>query len=252
MNEDNAVAASARTLEILETLSEHDGMGVTELAKEFDLPKSTIHNHLNTLKQNEFVVVENGEYKTSLRFLKHGARARARHRLYEKGKPEVDQLAQKTGELANIAVEEYGRGVYLYLTQGDQAVELDTYPGLRFHLHCTALGKVILANLPEERTAEILDQHGLPERTDNTITDREQLRKELTTIRDRGYAVDRGERLSRLNCLAAPIEREDGRIIGGISVSGPTSRMKGERFEEEIPEIVLDAANVIELNIKYS
>lgn len=251
MTGDNTVGASERTFRILETLSEHDGMGVTELAEEFDLPKSTIHNHLNTLLQNEYIVKEDGTYRIGLRSLKLGAHARRRKDIYEKGKPEVDKLAQQTGELANLAVEEHGRGVYLYLTKGDQAVGLDTFAGKRFHLHCTALGKAILAHLPEERTAEIIDRHGLPERTANTITDRDELFKELATIRDQGYAYDRAERLEGLCCVAAPIKRHDGEILGAISVARPTSRMKPDRLDE-ITDQLLDSANVIELNIMYS
>ncbi|MFC7212600.1 IclR family transcriptional regulator [Saliphagus sp. GCM10025334] len=252
MATDNLVRSSARTLQILETLKEHNGLGVTTLADELDLPKSTIHNHLDTLRQNEYVVKDDDVYKVGLRFLELGAHARSRQPLYEKGKPEVDKLAQSTGELANLATEEYGRGVYLYLTQGDQAVKLDTYAGKRFHLHCTALGKAILAHLPEKRIEEVLDRHGLPRRTDTTITDRDELRQELATVRDQGYAQDMAERLDGLRCVAAPIQHRDGDILGAISVSGPTSRMKSDRIDDDITERLLDAANVIELNIMYA
>ena len=126
MTQSNTVGASERTLRILECLEENGGMGVSELADEFDLPKSTVHNHLDTLRQNEYVVKQHGVYKLGLRFLKFGAHARTHKKVYEEGKSEVDELAQKTGALANRAVEEYSEGVYLYLAKGDQAVELDT------------------------------------------------------------------------------------------------------------------------------
>jgi DNA-binding IclR family transcriptional regulator len=123
---------------------------------------------------------------------------------------------------------------------------------MQVHLHCTALGKAILAYLPEERVREIIDTHGLPERTDATITDEEELFDELEGIRDRGYARDMEERVAGLLCVAAPIRNLDGDPLGAISVSGPTSRMKGERFDEEVPEELTSTANVIELNLNYS
>lgn len=252
MERKNTVGATERTFRIIETLSQHDGMGVTALANELSLPKSTIHNHLNTLKQNEYIVKENGIYRVGYRFLELGSRARSKHPLYDKGHSEVDSLAASTGELVNIATEEYGQGVYLYLTFGDQAVELDTYPGKRFSLHCTALGKAILAHLPTNRVKEIIDTHGLPARTSNTITDEETLFEELAEVRDRGFARDKAERLEGLHCVAAPIMLSDDQILGAISISAPTSRMKEDRVQGEITEQLLDSANVIELKVAYN
>jgi DNA-binding IclR family transcriptional regulator len=123
---------------------------------------------------------------------------------------------------------------------------------MRVGLHCTSLGKAILAYLPEERVDEIVDRWGLPARTADTITTREELDAELERIRERGYAQDNGERLSGLRCVAAPITDTDGVAIGAVSVAGPTSRMKGERFESEIPERVQSVANVTEINLTYS
>jgi DNA-binding IclR family transcriptional regulator len=114
------------------------------------------------------------------------------------------------------------------------------------------MGKAILAHLPESRVHEILDRHGLPEKTEQTITERDALFEELSEIRERGVAFDREERLSGLRCVAVPILSNSSRVEGALSVSGPTSRMQGERFESELPERLRSAANVIELNITYS
>jgi len=251
-NDDVTVQATKTSFKLLEALNELGGAGVTELANELGLPKSTVHNHLNTLRDAEYIVREGDTYHVGLRFLKLGEHSRNRLRIYETASPEVDNLAQQTNELANLAVEEYGRGVYLYLSEAERAVQLDTYAGMRIHLHCTALGKAILAHLPEEKIEEILDTHGLPERTPNTITDRDELLEELEETRDRGYAYDRQERLQGLRCVAAPITMPEEGVVGALSIAGPTSRMKGDRFHEEIPQRLLDAANVIELNMTYA
>ena len=252
MGSENIVQSSVRTIEIIELLAEKDGMRITDLANYLGHPKSTIHNHLSTLRENGYVVKDDNLYKISLRFLRLGGCARNNTEIYRKGKPEVNKIARETGELANLATFEHGRGVYLYLTKGEQGVDLDTYVGMDFYMHCTALGKAMLAYFPEEKVNEILETQGMPRRTPSTVTDRDTLLEELSTIRETGYATDKAERLEGLRCVAAPIKDEDGEVLGGISVSGPTNRMKGDRFSAEIPEKVLNAANVIELNINYS
>lgn len=246
------VGATETTLRILETLKELDGAGVTEVADRLDLPKSTVHNHVSTLLGNEYLVKDGDTYRVGLQCLEFGEYIRTRMPIYDVARPEVERLARETGELANLLVEEHGKGVYLCRAKGSQAVRLDTYAGMRVPLHCTALGKAVLAHLPEERVREIIDSRGLPSRTDATITDEGTLLAELEAIRERGVAHDEGERLAGLRCVAAPIRNPDGHAVGAISVSGPTSRMEGGRFEEEIPDELTSAANVIELNLNYS
>lgn len=254
MSSDGArtIGATETTLRVLETLKQLDGAGVTEVANRLDLPKSTVHNHVSTLYRNEYVVREGDTYRVGLQFLEFGEYIRSRMPIYEVARPEVERQAEETGELANLLVEEHGKGVYLCRAKGSQAVRLDTYAGMRVHLHCTALGKAILAYLPPDRIREIIDAHGIPARTDATITDEEALAAELEEVRERGFAYDTEERLAGLRCVAAPIRNLDGNALGAISVSGPTSRMKGRRFDEEIPEELISAANVIELNLNHS
>lgn len=254
MSNDNAriIGATETTLRILETLKRLDGAGVTELATQLDLPKSTVHNHLSTLRRNEYLVKEGDTYRVGLQFLEFGEYIRTRMKIYDVARPEVERLADETGELANLLVEEYGKGVYLCRTRGERAVQLDTYAGMRVHLHCTALGKAVLAHLSDEQLTAVIETRGLPKRTDATITDETTLREELDHIREQGYAYDNGERLAGLRCVAAPITDPDGHPFGAISVSAPTSRMKEQRFEEEIPELLLSASNIIELNMNYS
>ena len=250
-NPNVTVDATETTFRILEMLKELDGAGVTELATRLDIPKSTVHNHLVTLRENEYVVKDGTTYRVGLQFLELGEYTRNRMKIYDVARPEVEALADETGELANLLVEEYGLGVYLCRARGDQAVRVDTYAGMRVPLHCTSLGKAMLAHMPDERVDEIIDRRGLEPQTEATITDEETLREDLAAVRERGYALDRGERLSGLRCIAAPITDDSNRAVGAVSVSGPSSRMKGDRLER-IPELVMSAANVIELNVSYS
>ncbi|WP_129113943.1 IclR family transcriptional regulator [Halegenticoccus tardaugens] len=249
---DGRIGALETSLHVLEALKRLGGAGVTELAKELNIPKSTVYSHLSTLRQNEYVMREGDTYRVGLKFLDLGEHARNRMGLYDMAKPQVDLLAEETGELANLLVEEHGEGVYIYRAKGSQAVQVDTRAGMRVKLHCTSLGKAILAYLPEEKVDVIINRWGLPERTPQTITNRETLEEELANIRERRYAQDDGERLPGLRCIAAPVLDQNGRAVGAISVSGPKSRMRGEKFTKEIPELVQSAANVTELNMTYS
>ncbi len=247
----NDIQATKNTIQLFEGLRSLDGAGITELAEYTGLSKSTVHSHLNTLKNHGYVIQDGRTYYVGLGFFEMGEYARKQHKIYDIGRPEVDKLAEQTGELANMMVEEHGKGVYLYRAQGENAVTLDTQTGKRRYLHCTALGKAILAHLPRERVDEIVDQHGLPEQTRYTITDPESLYTELYSVREEGVAQCHQERVKGLRCVAVPI-LSDERVLGAISVSGPTTRMTEQRIEEIVPEYLTQAANVIEINIEFS
>ena len=247
-NAGRRVKAVQTTCEILDSLRSLDGAGVSELADHLGLAKATVHSHLATLVDNELIVKRNNTYYISLRFVDLGEYAKGGVDIYEITCDEVDRLAKETGEVAQFMVEEHGRGVYLHKQRGENAIQTASYVGNRKGLHCTALGKAILSQLPTERVEEIIDIHGLPPRTNNTITDRAELHKELERIRERNVASDDEEVLQGLRCVATPIRRSTDGLQGAISVSGPTSRFKGKRFSREIPELVRGAANVIEVN----
>lgn len=245
------VQAVHKAVAILELLQERNGMGITELASELKLSKATIHHHLSTLLEHELVVKNGTEYRLSLRHLDFGETVKSRLGYYEVVRREVDDIAAETGELAQFATEEHGRAVYLYKAQGEKAVQTASTIGKREYMHCISLGKAILAHLPEERVDEIVDTHGLEGFTDNTITSRAELHENLADVRERGYAIDDEEKIGGLRCVSAPV-LSDSDVLGAVSISGPSSRMRGDRFETELPEVVQRSANVIEINAKFT
>jgi len=248
----NTVRSSEKTLEILGAIRDLGEVGVTELADEMEMSKATVHHHLSTLEGKEYVVKNGSKYRIGLRLLEMGEHARRQTGVFEIARSEVDSLADRSGEIANLMVEEHGKGVYVHIAAGDQAVNLDTDEGTRQYLHTSALGKAILANMPPERFESVIERHGLPVQTSNTVTDRETLEAELEEIRDRGVAFDGEERAEGIRCVAAPITDNRGELIGAVSVSGPSTRMRDERFRKEIPEMVQDTATVIGINVSYS
>ena len=246
------IKSTALSLRIVELLQERDGATLDEVAEAFDRPKSTVHDHLRTLQLYDYILQTDGTYRIGTRFLQLGGYARSRSTLFQVAESEIQRLASDTGEHANLLIEENGMGVFLFKVRGREAVRLDTYEGMRVHLHTTALGKAVLAHLPSERVEAILDERGLPAPTPNTISDREELLSELDVVRERGYAIDDEERLEGIRCVAAPIVTDGDHVLGAVSISGPRNRLRGERFREEIPSQVLRTSNIISVNVRHA
>lgn len=246
------VSTSKKTIRILDALHKLGHAGVTELASAVDMNKSTVHNHLSTLKSEDLVVQRDGEYILGLRLLEFGGLARNQRPVYDVATPEIERLARQTGELANLVIEEYGYGVYLVCERGDDAVNLDIYSGVRRLLHVTASGKAILAHLPTEQVDKIIKHHGLPAKTNKSITDREVLLDQLKEVKKQGFAVDEEEHISGLRCIGAPILDSNETVLGAVSISVPVTRMDDDQFYSEIPDIVRSATNVIELHVQNS
>ncbi|MDQ2051801.1 IclR family transcriptional regulator [Natronolimnohabitans sp. A-GB9] len=246
------VRTTEKSLRLIEVLNQFGEARLTTLADELEMGKSAVHNHLSTLEKHGYVVKDpdSKTYQLSLKFLDIGGQIRGEKDVYKVAEPKVEELAEASGELVHLVVEEDGKGVYLCRSKGERAVELDTYVGCRHHMHSTAFGKAILSHLPRERVDEIIDQHGLPRVTPQTITSRDELFEELERTRERGFAVDDEERLEGLRCIAAPI-RFNSDVIGAISVSGPTTRIDDDWESNEFVDQLCRAVNVIELN-KYN
>ncbi|WP_227378939.1 IclR family transcriptional regulator [Haladaptatus halobius] len=246
------IEAVNKAIQIIELLKERNGAGVTELASQLDWPKSTVHAHLQTLKENEYVVYENDEYVLGFRFLELGEYVKHRKDVYALIEPKIEQLAEETGERVQFVVNEHGDGVYIRIAEGEQAVSTGSSLGRRrTMLHATAAGKAILAFLPEEQVYDIIERTGLPELTPNTITEESELLDALEEVRERGYAFNHEEHIEGLQAVAAPVEDSGGDVIGAISVSGPAHRVKGERMTEDIPDKILGVRNEVELDIIY-
>ena len=240
---------------VLDAVRERDEVGASELAAALDISKSTAYIHLRTLEDNGFLVQRGDTYRLAFKFTVLGEYVRNRNPLYRYGRPEVDDLAEETNQYTHIVTEEDGFGINLYQVKGDTSVEGEYQTDKiqrRDHLHYTASGKAILAYLPRERVEEILDERGLPARTTETITEAETLFAELERIRERGYAYNDGEEIDGFRAVGAPVRDGDGDVLGSLSVSGPTSVMQGDRFQEEMPQRVIRSANVIEVNINMN
>jgi len=236
---------------VVEALKELDGATPGEVASEIDRSEATVSHYLSWLERKGYIIQQGDVYRNGLKFLDIGERVKYGTGIFDIAAEQVDELAEESGEIALLSVLEHGQNVLLYKASGVDAIQTSHEIGLREPLHCSGLGKAILSELPRERVERIVDDHGLPAFTEHTITDREALFEELDRTRERGYAIDDREAKPGIRCVAAPAVVEEPELYGAVSVTGPQSRMKGERFEESLPELVTGAANVIEVNSIY-
>jgi DNA-binding IclR family transcriptional regulator len=238
--------------DILAEIKEHETVTLQEIASSINIAKSTAHRHLKTLERKDLVTKDGQRYRIGLRMLDFGMHVRTQRELFHATKAKIDELADETDEKVWCVTHEHGQSIHLYGASGRNSVHTHAREGQQGKLHQLAAGKAILSTFPRERVEAIIDEHGLPPRTENTITDRETLFEELERVAERGYAFNRAETVPRLKAVGAPINNESGLAIGAISISGPSNRMTGTSFEDELPDLLLGATNEIEINLNYS
>jgi DNA-binding IclR family transcriptional regulator len=235
----------------MDALRTHGEASAGELSEQLELTRGTIHLHLQSLEAYELVVKEDGRYRLGLRLLDFGMAAKKNVQISSITKPVLNDLAEETGANVWLIVEEHGWAVYLDKAMGENAFEIESDIGDHSYLHCLAAGKALLAHRPRDEVEAIIDKRGLPERTSNTITDRDEFFAELETIRDRGYAFNDEEDIDHVWGVGAPICKDD-HAIGAVGIGTPAKQFSREYYRERLPELLLGATNRIELKLTYS
>ena len=243
----DTVQSLIRALSLLNALARHDeGLGLSEAAKETGLAISTTHRLLSTLQHENFVRFdpERSVWMIGVQtFIVGSAFLRARE-LTSVARPLMRQLMERSGETVNLAVEEGGEAIYVEQIECRKTMRAIARPGGRAAMHCSGVGKALLAAMPEDDVERIVALRGLPAATAKTITTPAGLRSELDAIRKRGFAIDEEENAIGLRCVAAPIFDEHGKPVAAISLSGPTARI-GDDLLPSFGEAVRDAARQI-------
>jgi IclR family acetate operon transcriptional repressor len=245
------IGAVKITFEIVEHLVDHGPVGVAGTARALDRPKSTVHDYLQSLTTQGYIVNEDGTYRPSMRFLAVGEQTKDALPVYRAAKEPLRSLADKVDLHVSLLIEEHGCVVIIDTQPGDAPVELATHSGIRMRMHTTSPGKAILAHLPEGRINEIVERHGLKAMTEQTVTDRERLDTELQTIRDENYATDDEERLVGVRTVAVPVIDREGTVHGALTVYGPKHRITDKHFHEILPQHLQEAVNAAEMNLNY-
>ncbi|WP_336336556.1 IclR family transcriptional regulator [Haloarcula brevis] len=244
------ISAVETTFDILSALTKLEPVGLSELATHLDLPTSTLFIHLNTLVERDYVVKESGKYRRSFRFLEHGGSVRHRLDASRLLRNKVKELSDETGEIAGAGIEENGQRVILYRSSGEKAAGDEIPIGNHTEMHWTSLGKVILANLPREKRTSIVEEHGLPKGTDETLTSRDELESALERIREQGYAIDDEEHLRGVRGVAVPIFDEEDKVMVSLGITGPRDRFTSN-YMARLLDMLRYTKNEIEVRSQY-
>ena len=239
-----SVQSVDRALTILELLAREGEAGVTEIAGDLGVHKSTAFRLLATLESHRLVeqVGDRGRYRLGVGNLRLAGATTARLDLVTEARPVCRQLASDTGETVNITVRSETSALYLDQVAGNSAVQSHNWVGQHIPLHATSNGKVLISELTDAELKKAV--RALPRVTDRTVTSRAKLKAELAEVRELGYALAVDELELGLTAAAAPIRSAHGDIIASMSISGPTFRLSSEKLEETIPMLVAAATEV--------
>lgn len=233
-----------RALQILSSLGEGD-RSLDQLASELGVHKTTVLRLLRTMEAERFVRRDAAHrYRLGSRLFALAEVAREQHVVREVAAPHLRQLNQRTGQTVHLAAWENGEAIYIDKLDSVRSVRMYSQVGVPAALHCTAVGKVLLAAQPKRQREALLASMDYHEYTLNTITDADRLRDELATTNERGWAQDRAEHESFINCIGAPIKDREGRVVGAVSVSVPDVLLNYEQVLELLPDLLATATAI--------
>jgi DNA-binding IclR family transcriptional regulator len=240
---------SVRTaFRIVGTIQKRDGATLHELAGQLDVAKSTVHNYLGTLQSLGYVVERDGVYRPGLRFLTHGMAARNGVEGGEAVPPALAAVAEELSQPAWWIVEEFGRGFFVEKAVPEDGAEVYGRIGKRSYLHTHAPGKAILALLPEGYVDDVVEFHGLPPLTSKTTTSPRELRRQLETVSEQGYAVGEGETALGVQSAGVAFETPGG-SVQAIGVFGYSHDFSRNTLEQDVPSVLRDAASEVERSL---
>ena len=243
-----------KSLSVLELLLQKDSaMNMTEISERLEIYPSTIHRILDTLKHWGYVEQDSHtqKYQLGLKALELGMAKLHQMDLVREATPYLKELVNQCNETVHLGVLEEGEVLYLAKEESSQTIRMISYVGKRAPLHCTALGKVLLAYLSAEERKEILGKKVLPRLSENTITNKRELEKELSKVREQGFALDREENEKDVCCIAAPIRNYQGEVIAALSISSPIFRID-KNAQNNLKKALIQTSREISMRLGYS
>ncbi|GLW51898.1 IclR family transcriptional regulator [Streptomyces sp. NBRC 14336] len=235
-----------RAISVLEILAQRGEAGVSEVAGEIDVHKSTAFRLLGALETRGLVeqAGERGKYRLGFGIVRLAGAVTGRIDITQQGRPVCERLAEELGETVNIAVMQEHYAINLYQVRGPGAITAHNWVGQLTPLHATSSGKILLAHMPGKERAALLGAAGLKKVTPHTITAKSKLEKNLAEARERGYAYTLEELEIGLHAMAAPVRNRDGQVIAALSASGPGYRLTEERLHELSPTLLQGAQEI--------
>lgn len=242
----SGVQSVDRAVSVLEILAQRGEAGVSEVAAEIDVHKSTAFRLLGALEARGLVeqAGERGKYRLGFGIVRLAGAVTGRLDITQQGREVCERLSEEIGETVNIAVLQEHYAVNLYQVRGPGAVGTHNWVGQLTPVHATSSGKILLAHLSANQRAEVLAASGLQKLTPHTLTARTKLEKNLTEARERGYAVTLEELEVGLHAMAAPIRSHHGEVVAALSASGPAYRFTEERMHQLAPLLLKGAEEI--------
>lgn len=224
----SSIQVIERMMGLLAALARHAApVNLKHLSGETKLHPSTAHRILSVMVDNRLVDrIEPGTYRLGIRLLELGSLVKSRISVRQEALPHMQALHQALGETVNLSVRHDDEVVYIERTTGSSSMmRVVQIIGTRAPLHITAVGKIFLAEDGADRCLEYARRTGLPRFTENTLTDSEQLAREIDRIRRQGYSFDNEEAEKGVSCIGAGIYNDENRLVAGLSVSAPSDRL---------------------------
>lgn len=221
-------------------------MGVMELSRLLDMPKSKVHRVLTTLRNHRYLEQSDttGKYRLGLKLWELGCSYIAQSELGRAARPHLEWLTLHCGESSHLALFDRGEVVYLHVVESDRPARAYVRAGSRTPSHCTAAGKALLAYQDPTAIEEVLAA-GLPAYSAHTITQPERFRRELEAVRERGYAVSNGEYLADVASVGAPVWDQTGRVVAAVAASGPVLGFYTDRLIDLVSQAAARASTAL-------
>lgn len=241
-----------RALNILALFRQHSSLKLTEIADRMGLAKSTVYGLVSTLEAHGYLEQdpETGEYQLGVKLLEMGGYFEKRLSLRREAHSVMKSLVEKYGETVQLSILDGREVVYIDLVEAPTSIRYAARIGMRAPAHCTATGKVMLADLSESLLDKLYGDGLLPTTTPRSISSLVALKEHLKMVREQGYSLDDEESEVGVRGVAAGIRNRHGRVIAGISLGGPASRVTYE-IVPELARAVIEAAATISERLGY-
>lgn len=234
-----------KAIKILNFLGDNSsGATLSEICSGTSIDKATALRFLVTLEEAGFVEKRDGSYFLGIKLFELGNKVPVKKNIIDRVHLHLKKLADMLNETMNLAELCFGSVNYLDKIESPRSLRISTYIGAKLPIHCTALGKSIVAFLPEEKREVLLQDYNFEKMTSKTITNKEDFRKELMKIQEQGYSVDDEEFEEGLRCVAVPLSLEDLNFYGAISISAPSQRLTDRKIPE-VAEILKRESEII-------
>jgi len=242
-----SVPALERTLAILELLAgSRVGLTLPEIAKELQLPKSSVHCLLITLERHRYLNrnERTSRYMFGSKLFSLGNMSLSGLRVRQVAAPHMHTLMERAGLTVHLAVLEGYEAVLVEKAEPPGLYKLATWLGKRMDVHCTSLGKALIAHLPDEVVTQLVRERGLPRHNDNAIASLKKLKEELQRTREAGYSMDDEEDEIGYRCIGAPIFDEAGQVTAALSISGTILQVREDNSPALAKEVRQAAAAI--------